>query len=61
VARFDVQPGDRQLCGGCGQTLVFDRFGYVSDAALAACEGSCDWQLVERRGVAVAADVMAKD
>lgn len=45
-----VEPEDRYLCSGCGQTLTFDARVRVPDEQLAACQSRCDWTLVERRG-----------
>jgi hypothetical protein len=43
-----VRPGDTYDCNGCGQQLVFDRFGMAPDAALRACMSKCDWLLLGR-------------
>jgi len=50
-------PLDEFACAGCGQHLVFDQRGYVPDHQLRACQSVCDWTLLRRRGVDVAAPV----
>jgi hypothetical protein len=51
-----VQPFDRVRCVGCSQLLRFDQYGYVPEENLRACQSRCEWVLVERNGVVVAAD-----
>jgi hypothetical protein len=46
----EVRPLDRWRCQGCGQLLTFDERGFVPKEQLDACEGRCDWSLVERAG-----------
>lgn len=46
--RVEVRPRDRWRCEGCGQLLTFDERCFVPQAQLDACEGRCDWVLVER-------------
>lgn len=53
---FDPQPDDRYRCLGCGQLLLFDATLLVADEQLMACEGRCDWLLVQRAGKPVRPD-----
>jgi hypothetical protein len=46
--RVDVKPLDRWRCRGCEQVLTFDERGFVPQEQLDACEGRCDWVLLER-------------
>lgn len=48
-----IVPGDRWQCAGCGQVLAFGPDGRVPQEQLDACEGRCDWTLVEREGRSV--------
>lgn len=49
-------PLDRYRCGGCGQLLTFDGAVRVPMEQLKACQGRCDWLLVERSGEQVTPD-----